>query len=225
MDKVKGKNAHVAQSPEVNRQESLPPVNSKHNLSTSNKDLPPNASEKLNHLQEFSDSHKLDPNLPFEELAEVDEILKSGNAEKGIKIEQALLEDDSPYPEVRDAVRNYDQDLPANTVRAWTIGLLLTTIGSGVNCLFSLRNPSIAITTFAIQLISFPLGRGWDLIMPDRQFQIGRLKFNLRPGRFNFKEHAIIVCMANAAYAGSAIYATDVLISQQVYYKQNFGSV
>ncbi|RKF53705.1 Sexual differentiation process protein isp4 [Golovinomyces cichoracearum] len=223
MANIKEKTAHPVQSSEGTRRESIPPVNSKHNLPTSDKNLPPTASEKLSHLKEFSDSHKLDPNLPFEELAEVDEILKSGNAEKGIEIEQTLLEDDSPYPEVRDAVRNYDEDLPANTVRAWTIGLLLTTIGSGVNCLFSLRNPSIAITTFAIQLISYPLGRGWDLIMPDRQFQIGRLKFNLRPGKFNFKEHTIIVCMANAAYAGSAIYATDVLISQQVYYKQNFG--
>lgn len=100
---------------------------------------------------------------------------------------------------------------------------MLTTIGAGINCLFSLRNPSIAITTFAVQLIAFPLGRGWDLIMPDRQFQVGPLKFNLSPGKFNFKEHTIIVCMANAGYAGSAIYATDVLISQSVFYGQNFG--
>ncbi len=29
--------------------------------------------------------------------------------------------------------------------------------------------------------------------------------------------------MANAAYAGNAIYATDVLVSQMVFYGQNFG--
>jgi len=29
--------------------------------------------------------------------------------------------------------------------------------------------------------------------------------------------------MANAAYAGSAIYATDVLVSQRVFYGQDFG--
>lgn len=179
--------------------------------------------EKLDHLKKFAETHHLDPNLPLDELVEIEEILSSGNVEIGVKTEKAYLEDDSPYPEVRAAVRNYDEDVPANTIRAWTIGLMLTTIGAGINCLFSLRNPSIAITTFAVQLIAFPLGRGWDLIMPDRQFQLGAIKFNLSPGRFNFKEHAIIVCMANAGYAGSAIYATDVLISQTVFYGQNFG--
>jgi hypothetical protein len=53
----------------------------------------------------------------------------------------------------------------------------------------------------------------------------GILKWNLRPGPFNYKEHAVITVMANAAYAGSAIYATDVLVSQQVFYGQNFGLV
>ncbi|KHJ34530.1 putative small oligopeptide opt family [Erysiphe necator] len=182
-----------------------------------------NVAGKLDHLKEFAETHQLDPNLPIEELAEIEEVLSSGNVEKGVITEEALFADNSPYPEVRAAVRNYDEDVPANTIRAWTIGLMLTTIGAGINCLFSLRNPSIAITTFAVQLIAFPLGRGWDLIMPDRQFRVGGLKFNLSPGKFNFKEHAIIVCMANAGYAGSAIYATDVLISQSVFYGQNFG--
>jgi hypothetical protein len=62
--------------------------------------------------------------------------------------------------QVRAAVRNYDEDLPANTIRAWTIGLLLTTLVAGINCLFSLGNPSIAITTYVVQLIAYPLGKG-----------------------------------------------------------------
>lgn len=40
-----------------------------------------------------------------------------------------------------------DPTLPCNTIRAWCIGLTLTTVGAGINCLFSLRSPSIAITT------------------------------------------------------------------------------
>lgn len=56
--------------------------------------------ETLNTLQHFEKMHKLDPNLPIDELNEVDAVLHSGNAEKGIEIEQALLEDNSPYPEV-----------------------------------------------------------------------------------------------------------------------------
>jgi len=75
--------------------------------------------------------------------------------------------------------------------------MTLCTIGSAVNMLLSLRNPGIALTTFVIQLIAYPLGLLWDLIFPDRVFNVWGLKFNFRPGPFNFKEHVIIVVMSN----------------------------
>lgn len=96
-------------------------------------------------------------------------------------------------------VRNYDVDLPANTIRAWVIGLLLCTVGSGVNMLFSLRNPSVTITTYVVQLIAYPIGKGWDLVMPDKEQNVFGMKFNLRPGKFNYKEHVIIVAMSNVS--------------------------
>ncbi|ORY55280.1 OPT family small oligopeptide transporter [Pseudomassariella vexata] len=179
--------------------------------------------EALNILKHFEHQHKLDPNLPIEELNELDAILRSGDAEKGIEIEAALMEDNSPYPEVRAAVRNYDVELPANTIRAWIIGLVLCSVGSAINMLFSLRNPSVIITTYVIQLIAYPIGLGWDLIFPDREFRVAGLKFNFKPGKFNFKEHVVIVCMSNAAYGGGALYATDVLLAQQIFYGQHFG--
>lgn len=105
---------------------------------------------------------------------------------------------------VRTAVRNYDVDLPANTIRAWVIGLILCTVGSAVNMLFSLRNPSITITTYVIQLIAYPIGRGWDVLVPDREFMLMGIKLNLKPGRFNFKEHTVIVAMSNVRRSQSA---------------------
>ncbi|KAI0379172.1 small oligopeptide transporter [Hypomontagnella monticulosa] len=179
--------------------------------------------EVLNTLKKFEEQHKLDPNLPIEELNDVDTAIATGDTEKGVEIETVLVEENSPYPEVRAAVRNYDVDLPASTIRAWVIGLILCTVGSAVNMLFSLRNPTIQITTYVIQLIAYPIGLGWDMIFPDRQFNVFGLKFNFKPGKFNFKEHVIIVVMSNAAYGGGFLYATDVLIAQQVFYKQNFG--
>ncbi|KAI0476484.1 small oligopeptide transporter [Xylariaceae sp. FL0804] len=179
--------------------------------------------EALDTLRHFEHQHKLDPNLPLDELAAVEVALDTGNAEKGLQVEAALVEEDSPYPEVRAAVRNYDVDLPANTVRAWVIGLVLCTVGSAVNMLFSLRNPSVSVTTFVIQLVAYPIGLGWDLIFPDREFRLLGLKFNFKPGKFNFKEHVIIVVMSNAAFGGGNLYATDVLLAQQIWYKQNFG--
>ncbi|KAI0007044.1 small oligopeptide transporter [Xylariaceae sp. FL0662B] len=177
----------------------------------------------LDTLKNFEQQHILDPNLPVEDLNDVDAALASGNVEKGMQVEASLLEDNSPYPEVRAAVRNYDIDLPANTIRAWVIGLILCTAGSAINMLFSLRNPSITITTYVVQLVAYPIGLGWDLIFPDREFNLMGVKFNLKPGKFNFKEHVIIVVMSNAAYGGGVLYATDVLLAQQIFYKQNFG--
>lgn len=110
---------------------------------------------------------------------------------------------DSFSEQVRAVVRNFDVDLPANTIRAWVIGMILCTIGSGVNMIFSLRNPSITITTYVVQLVAYPLGLGWDLIMPDREWNLFGLKFNLKPGKFNYKEHVVIVAMSNVSNSRS----------------------
>ena len=56
--------------------------------------------EALSSLKQFEKMHHLDPNLPIDELNDVDAALDSSNAEKGLEVEQALIEDNSPYPEV-----------------------------------------------------------------------------------------------------------------------------
>jgi OPT family small oligopeptide transporter len=181
------------------------------------------AMDALRTLKEFERMHHLDPNLPLEELNHIDDALNGENGVKGLELEQILVEDNSPYPEVRASVRNVDVEVPVNTIRAWVIGMTLCTIGSGVNMLFSLRNPTVLLTTYVIQLIAYPIGLGWDLVFPDREFNVFGLKFNLKPGPFNIKEHVVIVCMSNAAYGGGALYATDVIVAQEKFYGQNFG--
>lgn len=165
-------------------------------------------------LKQFEKMHRFDPNLPLDELEEVDIALNTANVEKGAEIEQILAEDNSPYPEVRASVRNFDVDMPVNTVRAWAIGMFLCTLGSAVNMLLSLRNPSISLTTFVIQLIAYPLGLLWDLIFPDRVFNLWGLKFNLRPGPFNYKEHVIIVVMSNVGSTGEYVAGWLLILSR-----------
>ncbi|TRX98507.1 hypothetical protein FHL15_000581 [Xylaria flabelliformis] len=168
-------------------------------------------------LKRFEHQPHFDPNLPTDEIELMDASLTRSDAEKSVNVETNVIEDDSQYSEVRAAVRNYDVDLPANTIRAWVIGLILCTVGSAVNMLFSLRNPSVTITTYVIQLVAYPIGLGWDLIFPDRVFDFKGVKFNFKPGKFNFKEHVVVVAMSNAAYGGGVLYATDVLLAQQVF--------
>jgi hypothetical protein len=58
------------------------------------------AMDALTTLKEFEKLHHLDPNLPLDELIEIDAAINTANPEKGIEIEQILTEDNSPYPEV-----------------------------------------------------------------------------------------------------------------------------
>jgi len=131
--------------------------------------------------------------------------------------------EDSPYPEVRAAVRNYDEDIPANTIRAWTIGILLVFVGASMNTLFSLRAPSIGLGALVAQIIAWPMGHGWAKVMPTKQFKTFGITWSLNPGPFNIKEHSVIVVMASVSF--SAAYATDILLAQISFYKQDFGIV
>jgi OPT family oligopeptide transporter len=120
-------------------------------------------------------------------------------------------------------VRNYDEDLPANTIRAWVIGMILNTIASGLNSLFGLRAPSLTVGSIVVQLVAYPLGVGWWMIMPSRTFKTFGTTWSLNPGPFNLKEHGLTVIMANAAFGNGFGYFLDTLVAQRGFYGQNFG--
>ncbi|KAJ7894815.1 OPT oligopeptide transporter [Mycena leptocephala] len=131
-----------------------------------------------------------------------------------------ILEDDSPYPEVRSAVANTDDPtIPVATVRAWTLGIFWAIIIPGLNQFFFFRYPAVTVTSIVAQLLTFPLGRAWARLFPN----ISLFGLQLNPGPFSIKEHVLITIMAGVG-AGSA-YATDIVAVQRVYYDQtyNFG--
>ncbi|KAI1464959.1 small oligopeptide transporter [Daldinia caldariorum] len=167
--------------------------------------------------------HLLDPNLPDEETIELHRLDSGSLASFDDENASKAGEENSPYEEVRAAVRNYDEDLPCNTLRAWTIGLTLVLIGASTNTLFSLRQPSIGLGPLIAQIIAWPLGRAWERVVPDRRIRIFGLGCDLNPGPFNIKEHSIIVVMASVSF--SVAYATDIILAQLVFYKQNFGII
>jgi hypothetical protein len=58
-----------------------------------------------------------------------------------------LLQDESPYVEVRAAVANTDDPrMPSSTFRAWTIGLIWTILLSGINQVLFFRSPTVEIS-------------------------------------------------------------------------------
>lgn len=172
-------------------------------------------------LAKFRALHRWDPNLSDEAFDAIDDAHDTRDIKNEAHLVGEFVEN-SPYPEVRAVVRNYDEECPSNTIRAWTIGMVLGTIASALNMLFSMRNPSISIGVYVIQLVAYPIGLGWAKVMPDREFNCFGVKFNLSPGKFNIKEHTIIIIMANAAFANTG-YFTDTLIAIEKFYGFTYG--
>ncbi|KAI1353042.1 OPT oligopeptide transporter protein-domain-containing protein [Xylaria sp. FL0043] len=164
----------------------------------------------------------LDPNYPDEhDDIELDELNQGRATSFDSEVAAKANEEDSPYEEVRAAVRNFDEDLPCSTIRAWTIGLSLTFVGAALNTLFSLRAPSIGIGPLIAQIVAWVMGRVWERVVPEKQVTLFGVTCDLNPGPFNIKEHSIIVVMASVSF--SVAYATDIILAQLVFYKQNFG--
>ncbi|KAF8631657.1 hypothetical protein AX17_005059 [Amanita inopinata Kibby_2008] len=141
------------------------------------------------------------------------------NIDKSAAIE-GVLEDDSPYPEVRSAVANTDDpSIPASTLRSWVIGLVWAILIPGLNQFFFFRYPSVTVTGIVAQLLAFPIGRLWARIVPNWKV----LGISLNPGPFTIKEHVIITVMATVG--ATSAYATDIIAVQRVFYNQsyNFG--
>ncbi|KAI0251736.1 OPT oligopeptide transporter [Lactifluus subvellereus] len=123
---------------------------------------------------------------------------------------QWVLDNESPYPEVRSAVANTDDPtMPSSTFRAWVVGLIWAVIIPGVNQFFFFRYPS-----FVPLLLTFPICKAWARYLPN----VSLFGLSLNPGPFTIKEHVIITIMASPG-SGYA-YATNIIAVQRIFYNQ-----
>ncbi|KAG6841177.1 hypothetical protein C0991_001102 [Blastosporella zonata] len=128
---------------------------------------------------------------------------------------QGILEDDSPYAEVRSAVANTDDpDIPVSTIRSWFLGIVWAIVIPGLNQFFYFRYPSVTVSGIVAQLLVFPIGRAWAKFLPNWKI----FGVPLNPGPFSIKEHVLITIMATVGYQSA--YATDIVAVQRVYYGQ-----
>lgn len=104
-------------------------------------------------LKRVIKDHNDDPNFPYDDFEFIEKIEKGYNNDLGmsyddwafqVKMYAALNEYHSPYPEVR-AISSPtdDPNIPCETIRAYFLGFVWCIIGTGVNELFSRRQPSI----------------------------------------------------------------------------------
>ncbi|KAK3386112.1 OPT oligopeptide transporter protein-domain-containing protein [Podospora didyma] len=152
--------------------------------------------------------HKNDPNFPqtilnktIEFLENKDIVENPQNYEELIyemKIEAALITNNSPYSEVRAVVDNHDDvNIPSLTIRTWIMGLAFAIILCFVNQLFSVRWPAINISSSVAQLLAYPIGKACERFLPDVGFTLFGVRHSLNPGRFSKKEHMLITIMAS----------------------------
>ncbi|KAF5620239.1 OPT family small oligopeptide transporter [Fusarium sp. NRRL 52700] len=132
----------------------------------------------------------------------------------GIDEHYDIDSDNSPQPEVRANVPNVDDpSMPVNTLRAWTLGLLFTILGTGINQFFSMRYPSVTISSLVAQLVAYPAGRAFAHALPIMKITIFGREIALNPDHhFNIKEHALITIMSNLSFGPS--WATDIIQAQ-----------
>ncbi|KAK6071511.1 OPT family small oligopeptide transporter [Seiridium cupressi] len=183
--------------------------NDVHNEIVANPDL---------HIRRLKDQHRFDPFMQEEKIEAIDAAIETGNGEKKVAIEESLLGENSPYAEVRTAVSNVDDPtLPVDTIRAWVIGFITCTVVAAMNLLMGQHYTGLVIQSSVVQLISYPMGRGWAAVMPN----VHIFGVPLNPGPFNKKEHTIITMMTAAGAAMS--YAFDILLAQQKFYGQAWG--
>jgi OPT family small oligopeptide transporter len=118
-----------------------------------------------------------------------------------MKLEAALITNNSPYAEVRAVVDNTDDtSTPCSTIRAWVIGLIFSVLLAFINQLFSVRQPPITVMANVAQLLAYPAGKLCDTFLPDIGFTLFGSRHSLNPGPFTKKEHMLITIMANVAY-------------------------
>ncbi|OOF98977.1 hypothetical protein ASPCADRAFT_127562 [Aspergillus carbonarius ITEM 5010] len=168
----------------------------------------------LNQLKHIVAENELDVNFPVHILDQAREILDAETQHVDLSQlheviteigkHRDLIENDSPYPEVRAVVDPTDDpDVSANTFRAWFLGMIATILFTGVNQLFTLRYPTINIYSIVAQLLAYPCGVFMAKTLPTRQWNLFGWKFTLNPGPFNQKEHMLITVMSNVSFGGT----------------------
>ncbi|KAL2257875.1 hypothetical protein VTK26DRAFT_9059 [Humicola hyalothermophila] len=161
-------------------------------------------------MRQVHKQHSRDPNFPIEIIQKIEHFLGNdevfSNPEKHehlieeMKIQAALITNNSPYAEVRAVVDNHDDaSLPASTIRAWGMGIFFACCISFINSFFDVRLPSIYVVSTVPQLLAYPLGKFLERVLPDWGFTLFGVRHSLNPGPFNKKEHMLITIMSNVA--------------------------
>ncbi|KXS16813.1 OPT superfamily oligopeptide transporter [Gonapodya prolifera JEL478] len=146
--------------------------------------------------------------------------------QKELDLEKPLTNENkrqARVPEVAAVVSEEDDPTqPCMSFRAIFLGVFFSFAVGGVNMYYWFRDEPVTIGSIVVTLLSYFMGKGMEILLPDWRFNwpwVG--EWSLNPGPYNMKEHALVTIFANAGYQSA--YAADILVTQRLFYGQNFG--
>lgn len=127
------------------------------------------------------------------------------------RVVAAVFDGNSVYREIRSTFSNDDDiNTPCGSIRAWVIGIFWAVGLASLNQFFAARSPTITISVYLAQLLSYPMGCLAAAVLPTKVFLTGsRFEFTFNPGPFSLKEHMLIVC-ASILFHGEDAYTNDI---------------
>ena len=128
--------------------------------------------EALETIVQMIDYHQDDWNLPVEMMDQMKLVVQGPKAygefyQRDLRILYYYFYHSSPYAMVRGVVSPVEDNAPAETIRAYLLGLFWALAGTVVNTFFTPRFPSINLGGTTIQIVLYPMGRLLAYILPD----------------------------------------------------------
>ncbi|KAK9322011.1 OPT oligopeptide transporter protein-domain-containing protein [Lipomyces orientalis] len=171
-------------------------------------------------LNAAADYHSDDVNFPVKAMRKIKLLLAGQEAsgldhetyELDLRLQACLIKYHSPYPEVRAVCKPVDDPtIPAETLRAYIIGLFWVACASFINQMFSLRQPHLYLNSTVIQILVYPSGKLFERILPRSTISLFGRRFSLNHGPWTFKEQMFVTVMTNVG-AGSTNFMNYVVV-------------
>lgn len=169
------------------------------------------------------DYHTDDPNFPEEDYEFMKKVINqemevTPEVDFDARVLAALNEYYSPYPEVRAVTDPYDdQNVPIETIRSYTLAIFWTILGTGFNEFFGHRMPKITISSAVVQVLLYPCGKLWALVIPDWSVGYGKYKLKLNPGPWTNKEQLFATILYNVTSSG--VHITQNIVTMYTFYE------
>ncbi|KAK3935489.1 oligopeptide transporter [Diplogelasinospora grovesii] len=129
-----------------------------------------------------------------------------------------------PIPLVAKTVDLHNDDTePLLTWRFWMLSTLWVIVGCAISSVYYFKPYSVRLSGYVVQLLSWGMGHAMARYLPDRKVTTFGFEWNLNPGPWNAKEHALIL----VAYWGSTYtaYGLGPLSAMELYYNKRIGAI